>query len=361
MATHFALVRRSAARTRISHLGYYFVKIVALALVLALIPLVVGPDLRENSVFAFQVVIPQGLSWPAGLPVYDHVVIVVEENKNYEEIIGNTRAPYINNVLKKEGASLTQMYAEEHHSEGNYFWLFSGSNQKVGYVDKIPASTFKTSNLGEELIRTGHSFKGYSEGLPEVGSLVERQGLYARKHTPWISFSNVPNGKTIADSSNLRFPEDFPSDFNQLPTVAFVIPNLINDMHDGKSPSAIAAGDKWLRKNMDAYYQWAKQHNSLLIVTFDENSEFTFTGGITNPSDGDGRKRNRIATIIAGAHIKPGEYAEDKGVTHVNLLRTLEAMYKLNKSGAQQWAALRANIADDFLIKDIFDVSPATP
>src|SRR3979411_2600692 len=258
MATHFALVRRSAARTRISHLGYYFVKIVALALVLALIPIVVGPELGENSVFAFQVVIPQGLSWPAGLPVYDHVVIVVEENKNYEEIIGNTRAPYINNVLKKEGASLTQMYAEEHNSEGNYFWLFSGSNQKVGYVDKIPASTFKTSNLGEELIRTGHSFKGYSEGLPEVGSLVGRQGRFARKQTPWISFSNVPDRKTIADSSNLLFPEDFPSAFNQLPAVAFVIPNLINDMHDGKSPSAIAAGDKWLRKNMDSYYQWAK-------------------------------------------------------------------------------------------------------
>jgi hypothetical protein len=132
-------------------------------------------------------------------------------------------------------------------------------------------------------------------------------------------------------------------------------------MHDGKSPSAIMAGDTWLRKHMDAYYQWAKQHNSLLIVTFDENSEFAFTGGITNPGDKDARKRNRIATIIAGARIKPGEYAEDKGVTHVNLLRTLEAMYKLNKSGAQQWAALRANIADDFLIKDIFDVSPATP
>lgn len=360
MATDFALVRRHTARTCVFAQGYYFVKIVALAVVLALVTIAVGPDLGENSVFAFQVVIPPGLSWPAGLPVYDHVVIVVEENKNYEEIIGNTRAPYINNVLKKEGASLTQMYAEEHHSEGNYFWLFSGSNQKVGYVDEIPQAGFKTTNLGSELIRTGHSFKGYSEGLPEIGSTVGRQGTYARKHCPWVSFSNIPNGKTIADSSNLRFPEDFPSDFNQLPTVAFVIPNLVNDMHDGKSPSAIGAGDTWLRKNMNAYYQWAKQHNSLLIVTFDEDSEFTFTGGITNPGDKDVRKKNRIATIIAGAHIKPGEYAEDKGVTHVNLLRTLEAMYKLNKSGAQQWAALRANIADDFLIKDIFDVSPAT-
>jgi acid phosphatase len=335
------------------------VRILALAIVLALFTFIVGPDLRENSAFAFQVVVPPGLAWPAGLPVYDHIVIVIEENKDYEEIIGNKRASYINDILKKEGASLTQMYAEEHHSEGNYFYLLSGSNQNVGYTDKIPQSRFNNINLAEELIRTGHSFKGYSEDLREIGSGVEREGLYARKHVPWISFSNIPNGKTVADSSNLRFPQDFPSDFNQLPTVSFVVPNLRNDMHDGKAAAAIATGDKWLRDHMNAYYQWAKQHNSLLIVTFDENSEFTINGGVTNPRDGNPRKRNRIATIFAGAHIKRGEYPEDKGVTHVNLLRTLEAMYKLNKSGAQAFNALKADIADDFLIKDIFDISPA--
>src|SRR5437868_7038 len=63
--------------------------------------------------------------WPAGLPIYDHIVIVVEENKDYDQIIGNSAAPYIN-VLAADGANFTQMYAEEHNSEGNYFWLFSG-------------------------------------------------------------------------------------------------------------------------------------------------------------------------------------------------------------------------------------------
>jgi len=333
-------------------------KILALALVVALLMLPLDSVLGPVPVFA-QAVLPSGLPWPAGLPVYDHVVIVVEENKNYEEIIGNKNAPYINGVLKKEGASLTQMYAEEHHSEGNYFYLFSGSNQKVGYEDEVPRSSFKSINLGSELIRTGHSFKGYSEGLPEIGSMVGSKGLYARKHSPWISFSNLPNGKTIADSSNLRFPQDFPSDFNQLPTVSFVTPNLSNDMHNGRVQRSIVRGDRWLRQHLDGYYQWAKQHNSLLILTFDENDEFTFTGGVTSPSDKDPNKRNRIPTIFAGAHIKPGEYPEDKGVTHVNILRTLEAMYKLNKSGGQQWQALKGNIADSFLIKDIFDVAPA--
>ncbi len=56
--------------------------------------------------------------------------------------------------------------------------------------------------------------------------------------------------------------------------------------------------------------------------------------------------QNRIVTILAGAHIKPGDYAEGPGVTHVNLLRTLEAMYDLHPSGAQQQNAVAAGITD---------------
>jgi hypothetical protein len=52
-------------------------------------------------------------SHPAGLPRYDHIVIVVEENKDYDEVIGSVAAPYINTVLKAEGANFTRMYGEE--------------------------------------------------------------------------------------------------------------------------------------------------------------------------------------------------------------------------------------------------------
>jgi hypothetical protein len=41
-------------------------------------------------------------------------------------------------------------------------------------------------------------------------------------------------------------------------------------------------------------------------------------------------------------------------VTHVNLLRTLEAMYKLHPSGAQQPNALAAGITDTAIITDVF-------
>jgi hypothetical protein len=320
------------------------------------------------------------LSWPSNLPVYDHIVIVVEENKDLEQIFRGD-APYIKK-LAAEGASITRMFGEEHPSQGNYFWLFSGSNQNVGFFDQVPSAAhradypFTASNLGEQLIKKGLSFKGYSESLPAIGSEMDvdppdcnrNACVYGRKHVPWISFANVPNGTTIDTSSNLRFA-DFPSDYATLPTVAFVIPNLNHDMHNGKPPQSIPAGDAWLRENLDGYYRWAKTHNSLLIVTFDENDDKGKYYGLTNPLVTPGATyplidkynqylhdiQNRIVTIFAGAHIKPGSYAEGKGITHVNILRTIEAMYGLAKSGAQQPNAAGAGIADDTIVTDILE------
>ena len=310
------------------------------------------------------------LSWPSTLPVYDHIVIVVEENKDYEQILGGHDAPYLQK-LAAEGASFERMFGEEHFSQGNYFWLFSGSNQNVGFFDRVPSAAnhpdypFQASNLGAQLIKKGLLFKGYAESLPAIGSQVVFdpancrgvECVYGRKHVPWISFANVPNGTTVETSSNLRFA-DFPSDYSKLPTVAFVIPNLDHDMHNGQLPQSVAAGDAWLRDNLDGYYQWAKTHNSLLIVTFDENDDKASYFGLTNPA---ARAistypaanqhdqlmldlRNRIVTIFAGAHIRPGSYSEGRGLTHVNILR----------SGAQQPNAAGIGIADDTIVTDVF-------
>jgi acid phosphatase len=317
------------------------------------------------------------IPWPAGLPVYDHVVIVVEENKDYDQVVGSPDAPFINK-LRAEGASFTRMFGEEHHSQGNYFWLFSGDNHGVGFRDGVPHYRFEAPNLGASLIKKGLSFKGYAESLPAIGSTVVygppgaqgKHRVYARKHVPWVSFTNVPNGTTVEQSSNLTFAE-FPkgaAGFPALPTVAFAIPNLKNDMHDSDEglsekealKQTVRQGDKWLETNLGAYHAWAKEHNSLLIVTFDESYDWTDMIGLTDPFAAADTKtgkdlQNRVCTIFAGAHIKPDKYAEGKGITHVNILRTLEAMYGLPRVGAQQPKAAKGGIRDDYIITDVFE------
>src|SRR6516164_2469556 len=96
--------------------------------------------------------------WPPALPVYDHIVIVVGENKDFEQILGvKFGAPYIRK-LAAEGAIFERMFAEEHYSQGNYFCLVSGSNQNVGFRDQVPSKDnhpdypFDASSVGEQVV-----------------------------------------------------------------------------------------------------------------------------------------------------------------------------------------------------------------
>ncbi|BBH20711.1 acid phosphatase [Paenibacillus baekrokdamisoli] len=238
-------------------------------------------------------------------PTIDHIVIIVEENHSFKEIVGNKSAPFMNQLFK-EGASLANHYAIEHPSQPNYLDLFAGSNLGVT-TDGKPKKTFQTANLASELIHHGFTFAGYSEGLPKIGYTgpYDLRTGYARKHNPWVNFSNV------SPKLNLPFTS-FPKDYAKLPTVSFVVPNMDHDIHDG----TIKEADDWLKANLSGYIQWAKQHNSLFILTWDED---------------DLSAKNRIPTVLVGPMVKPTKYMAK--TNHYSLLRTIEEQYGLNYVG----------------------------
>jgi hypothetical protein len=231
------------------------------------------------------------------------VVIAIFENKAYQDVAGNPRAPYLRGLLGRS-AVFTEATGVTHPSQPNYLALFSGSTQGVT-DDHCPVRLGDRPNLASQLIAAGRTFAGYSEDLPSVGYGGCGAGRYAAKHNPWADFNNVPA------SANQPFTA-FPIDFGTLPTVAFVVPNLCNDTHD----CDVATGDRWAAAHLDAYLRWADAHNSLLIVTFDEN---------------DGSPGNRILSMFAGANVKAGNYAEP--VTHYRVLRTVESFYDLAPLG----------------------------
>jgi phosphatidylinositol-3-phosphatase len=234
-------------------------------------------------------------------PQPDHVVVAILENHSFSQIIKRSRAPYISS-LAVNGALFVNAFGVSHPSAPNYFALFSGSTQ--GVSDNHD-HTFNTPNLAEALQAAGKSFCGYVEtGSP-------------RRHNPWESFTAARNTER-----NLR---DFPTDFTRLPTVSFVIPNLSHDMHNG----TVRDGDTWFRVHLGDYANWAKTHNSLLILTFDESDD-----------------KNRIPTIIYGAHVRPGRY--DQRITHYSVLSTLLAMYGLQPfAEAETTPPIRAIWDDD--------------
>ncbi len=245
------------------------------------------------------------------LPRPEHTLVVVMENHSYGEIIGNANAPYINS-LRAAGANFTNSHGVTHPSEPNYLALFAGTTENLS-DDSCP-HTYFDANLASRLLAAGLTFAGYSESMPSNGYTGCTSGNYARKHNPWVNFTNVPA------SANLTFHE-FPTDFSRLPTISFVVPNLCNDMHD----CSVATGDRWLRDNLDSYVRWAMAHDSLFVFTFDESSS-----------------SNQIPTILVGPMVAPGDYGTR--IDHYNVLRTLEDLYGLAPTGNAANAAPIGNV-----------------
>jgi phosphatidylinositol-3-phosphatase len=268
------------------------------------------------------ILMPAHLFAAGGPPRPDHVVVVVEENHSFDEILGSKEAPYINR-LASSGALMARSFAVAHPSEPNYLALFSGSTQGVT-SDACPVDFGKSPNLAAALLSKGFTFKAFSDSLPSRGSTTCRSGAYARKHNPWADWQEK-GGFPAAD--NLPFTS-FPAgpDYGSLPTVCWVIPNLDNDMHDG----TIGDGDAWLQKNLGAYAQWCGSHNSLLILTWDEDDKETTA--------------NQILTVFYGAGVRAGKY--DEVINHYSVLRTILEWFHLP---AFNEAAKAAPVTDIFL------------
>jgi hypothetical protein len=303
--------------------------------------------------------------------VPDHVVIVVLENRSYQELIGAPDMPWLNS-LAKEGAVLANFRAgavpygitlpgfkhpfPARGSQVNYLYLFSGSNQgflpeffespgspyigtayqdpygvplsepmessPVGWSnDPLPDELrpLTTPNLGAALINAGRSYASFSEMLPypsfdgkKAASDPKIDG-YARRHNPGINWINLVGREIPSDrrrfllpvESNLGFEATVDPDtgqryrgfavdaagqplgFEHLPTVSIVVPANANNIHSGTK----AMADIWLEKNIKPYAEWARNNNSLLIVTTDEDGATDMSNGL-GPYDKDmGSKR----------------------------------------------------------------------
>jgi acid phosphatase len=255
------------------------------------------------------------------VPKYDHVIVVIEENHGYDEVIGSVNAPYISK-LAHGGALFTDSHGVIHPSQPNYLAIFSGSTQSVTNDDCLDNVTpYTTPNLASSLISHHFTFKGYAQTMPSAGfeectyqtSTLTDAHLYARKHAPWVNWQGDQENNIAAELSQPMTA--FPKDLKQLPTISFVIPDMDHDMHNIGKPgdaAAIKRGDDWLKENLATYASWAKTHNSLLIITFDED---------------DFKTVNHIPTIFYGAGVKQGLYNEK--ISHYSVLHTLEAMYDL--------------------------------
>ena len=206
------------------------------------------------------------------VPLFGHVVLLVEENHGYSQVIGNSSMPYLNGLASQYGLA-TKYYADAHPSIPNYFMLTTG--QPITFDDSFNG-TVSADNLVRHLITAGKTWKSYAESLPAVGYTGGDSYPYLKRHNPFSYFSDVVNS---SNQKNALVPfSQFSSDLqsNQLPQFSFIVPNALNDAHDG----SLAQADSWLKANLAPLLANAQfQKDGLLIIVFDEAADTDFSHG----------------------------------------------------------------------------------
>lgn len=243
-----------------------------------------------------------------------HVVIVVLENKSYDDVIGSPSMPYLNS-LAQQYALATNYYANTHPSLANYFMLTVGDT--VTTVGDAFGGTVTKDNVVHQLVAAGKTWKSYAQSLPSVGFLDTGAPPYARNHNPFTYFSDVQGSP--AQRQNIvpltQLQQDLAN--NALPDYAFLVPDNQNNSHDCPpststctAEDALKAADSWLQSTVGPILQNAQfQQNGILVITFDES-------GVSDTAHGGGH----IATVIAGPKVKRG-FQSSTFYQHESVLR----------------------------------------
>jgi YVTN family beta-propeller protein len=251
----------------------------------------------------------------AQIPRYQHVFLFYFENEDYHQIIGNTaQAPYMNSLLS-QGSVLSQFYAEEHPSDGNYLAVAGGSTFGIPLDDpeeENPLYTINAPDIGDLIDAAGETWKAYTQSASGPCDDTVHT-YYWDDDQPMMYFADVRDRPAYCAAHVVPL-ETLPSDLASAattPNFAWVAPNDCTDMEG----CGIAAGDAFLAQELGEIVNspaWQTQP-SLAIITFDEdNTDFQ------HPAQ-------RVPTIILGSTGVRQGYVSTVRYTHYSLLRTIEA------------------------------------
>ncbi|HMD88039.1 MAG TPA: alkaline phosphatase family protein [Anaerolineaceae bacterium] len=250
------------------------------------------------------------------VPVFSHVIVIILENEEASNIIGNSSMPSLN-YLAQSYAVLTNYYAVSHPSLPNYIALTSGDTQ--GISSDCTDCFVNQTNLMDLIEKSGRTWKAYMEDMPGPCALGN-SGKYAQKHNPFVYYDDIRTSTTRCQQNDVPFSQ-FASDLQnkQLPAFAWITPNLCNDAHD----CPVATADQWLAQVVDALLSSpAFDQNSLLVITFDEGTTTASCCGLPPIAGG------KIATILISRLIKPG-FQDATPYSHYSLLKTIETSWGL--------------------------------
>lgn len=251
------------------------------------------------------------------LPNFEHIVVIVFENKEIGTVMGNSDMAYFNS-LALSYTLLAQHFAPTHPSLPNYLALIGGDT--FGVTSNCENCFVAAPSLPDLLESSGRTWKTYQEDMPRpcfIGSTL----MYAQKHNPFIYFDAIRLDPARCERSIVPL-DDLDSDLNAgaLPNFIFITPNLCNDAHDCDLPVADAWLQGWMGRLLPALDSSGKPY--LIILTWDEGQGDHSCCGLPTSAGG------RIATVLVSPQVRRG-FQDVTPYTHYSILKTIAEAWGL--------------------------------
>ena len=237
-----------------------------------------------------------------------HVLVIVIENAESAEVLGNRSAPYLNSLARRY-AIAGESYAITHPSLPNYLALTSGTT--AGISSDCTGCRVRTRNIVDQLEAAGLTWKAYLEDVPGPCFSGAGAGGYAKKHNPFAYYTDVAG--VAARCRRLVGLEQLATDLRcgRLPTFAWLTPNLCDDGHD----CGVQGGERFLARTVPALVRELGPHG-FLLVTWDEG--ISDRGCCRGAAHG-----GHVLTLVIGPDVRRGAHLRAP-VDHYGVLATIE-------------------------------------
>jgi phosphatidylinositol-3-phosphatase len=280
-----------------------------------------------------------GIACAQNVPRSSHVWVINEENHSYEEVVGNSKMPYYNNLIKEYGLA-TQFYSDRHTSLPALMWFVAGASVETN--EDTTSCEHSEDNVVRELLKKHYSWRSYQEDLPYAGYEGLYGGtddLYYRRHNPLIDFTDVcpDTGQNMNVVPFTQMAKDF--DAGKMVNYAWITPDVNDDAHNGSLQEA----DQWLQDHLPAILarpEFSSGGDGILFIVWDESEVPGDDRCSATMSEGCG---GRTAILVIGPKVKPG-YKSTITYHNENVLSTVcAAMGLATCPGAAQTAAPMAD------------------
>jgi phospholipase C len=246
------------------------------------------------------------------VPNFDHIVFIIFENQEFDNVIGNSEMPTFNK-LADEHTLLTQYYAVRHPSLPNYIALMGGDT--FGITENCKDCFIDAPSLPDLIEASGRTWKTYQEDMPEP-CFVGSEDAYEQKHNPFIYFDPIRLDKPRCEKSIVplsAFQADV--DAGSLPNFIFITPNICNDGHD----CSLDIADKWLTDQLNILIPALDKdgENYLVILMFEEGDSDDSCCGLP-----DGDAGGRVPVILLSPQAKTN-FQDSTPYSHYSLLKTV--------------------------------------